>query len=73
VKKFELARRALADLQEIWEFVSHDSFTAADRLLEEFYSAFQKDCRDAGYWPQAAGSDEPRRIVLDTPFLLDYL
>ena len=42
MKKFELARRALADLQEIWEFVSHDSFTAADRLLEEFYSAFQK-------------------------------
>ena len=42
MKKFELARRALGDLQEIWEFVSEDSFTAADRLLEEFYNAFQQ-------------------------------
>jgi toxin ParE1/3/4 len=40
VNRFELARRALADLQEIWEFVSEDSFTAADRLLEEFYRTF---------------------------------
>jgi toxin ParE1/3/4 len=40
VNRFELARRALGDLQEIWEFVSEDSYTAADRLLEEFYSAF---------------------------------
>ena len=42
MKKFELARRALGDLQEIWEFVSEDSFTAADRLLEEFYSMFRQ-------------------------------
>jgi len=40
VNRFELARRALGDLQEIWEFVSEDSFTAADRLLEEFYVTF---------------------------------
>jgi plasmid stabilization system protein ParE len=40
VKKFELARRALNDLQSIWEFVSEDSFDAADRLLEDFYRAF---------------------------------
>jgi plasmid stabilization system protein ParE len=42
VKKFELARHALGDLQELWEFVSEDSFTAADRLLEDFYNAFQQ-------------------------------
>ena len=42
MKKFELARRALGDLQEIWEFVSEDSFDAADRLLEEFYRAFDQ-------------------------------
>ena len=38
--KFELARRALRDLQEIWEFVSEENFTAADSLLEEFYRTF---------------------------------
>ena len=41
MKKFELSRRALRDLHEIWEFVSGDSLTAADRLLEDFYQAFQ--------------------------------
>jgi plasmid stabilization system protein ParE len=40
VKKFELAKRALSDLQSIWDFVSEDSFDVADRLLEEFYRAF---------------------------------
>jgi hypothetical protein len=34
VKKFELGRRALRDLQEVWEFVSKDSFAVADHLLE---------------------------------------
>jgi plasmid stabilization system protein ParE len=42
VNQFEMARRALGDLQEIWEFVSEDSFSAADRLLEEFYGTFGK-------------------------------
>jgi len=42
VKKFELAGRALGDLQDIWEFVSQDSFDAADRLLDEFHRAFDQ-------------------------------
>ena len=42
MKKFELARRALRDLEEIREFLSEDSFTAADRLLEEFYGTFRQ-------------------------------
>lgn len=42
MNKFELARRALGDLQEIWEFVSERSFTAADQLREEFYRAFDR-------------------------------
>jgi len=42
VKTFELTKRALADLQSIWEFVSNDSFDVADRLLEEFYRAFNE-------------------------------
>jgi plasmid stabilization system protein ParE len=42
VTKFELAKRALNDLQSIWHFVSEDSFDAADRLLEDFYGAFEQ-------------------------------
>jgi plasmid stabilization system protein ParE len=42
VNRFELARRAVGDLEEIWEFVSEDSFTAADHLVEEFYNAFER-------------------------------
>ena len=40
MNKVVLSRGALRDIQEFWEFVSEDSFTAADRLLEEFYRAF---------------------------------
>jgi plasmid stabilization system protein ParE len=40
VSRFELARRALGDLQDIWEHISEDSFDAADRVLEDFYRAF---------------------------------
>jgi plasmid stabilization system protein ParE len=42
VSQFELARRALGDLQEIWDFVAEDSFTAAERLIEDFYGAFRR-------------------------------
>jgi hypothetical protein len=41
VRRFELARRALRDLQEVWEFVSKTNFTAADGLLEEFYQIIE--------------------------------
>jgi len=40
VSRFELAQRALGDLQDIWEYVSEDSLDAADRILEDFYNAF---------------------------------
>lgn len=42
MSQFELARRALEDLQEILEFVAEDSLSAADRLLEEFYRTFRR-------------------------------
>ena len=48
MKKFELARRALNDLQQIWDIVSEDSFDAADRLLEEFYRTFQQVAEEPG-------------------------
>jgi plasmid stabilization system protein ParE len=42
VKQFKLGRRALRDLQDIWEYLSNDSFDAADRVLEDFYQAFNQ-------------------------------
>jgi len=41
VKQFKLGRRALRDLQDIWEYLSNDSFDAADRVLEDFHRAFK--------------------------------
>ena len=40
MKKFELAQHALGDLQDIWEYISEESFDAADRVLEDLFSAF---------------------------------
>lgn len=42
MKRFELTRRAIADLREIWDYVSEDSIEAADRLLDDFYRTFQQ-------------------------------
>ena len=41
MSQFELGRRAVGDLREIWEFVADDSLTAADRLREEFFGTFR--------------------------------
>lgn len=40
MRQFEVSRRALRDLTEIWDFISEDSFDAADRVLDDFYRAF---------------------------------
>jgi plasmid stabilization system protein ParE len=40
VKNFELARRALRDLESIWKYISEDSFDAADRVVEDLFRAF---------------------------------
>ena len=42
MKRVELTREAIGDLQDIWEFISEDSFDAADRVLEDFYSGFSQ-------------------------------
>jgi plasmid stabilization system protein ParE len=42
VKRVDLTQEAIGDLQEIWEFISEDSFDAADRVLEDFYAAFSQ-------------------------------
>jgi len=48
VKRFELTPEALNDLQGIWEFVSEDSFDAADRVLGDFYRAFDRLAESPG-------------------------
>jgi toxin ParE1/3/4 len=40
VSGFDIARRALVDLQDIWEYIFGNSFDAAERVLEDFYRAF---------------------------------
>ena len=42
MKRFSLTSKALRDLQDIWEFLSKDSFDHADRCLEDFYAAFNQ-------------------------------
>jgi toxin ParE1/3/4 len=42
VKPFELARQALWDLHEISEFISAESFDAADRVLDDLERAFNR-------------------------------
>jgi len=37
LKRFVHTPEARVDLQDIWDFVSEDSFEAADRVLEDFY------------------------------------
>ena len=73
MKKFELARRALRDLEEIWEFVSQDSFAVADRLLEEFYEAFGKLAAMPGMGASTTIPRRQRRIVLGASFLSGHL
>lgn len=39
---FVLHPDALADLDDIWEFIAADSLPAADRILEEIYEAIRR-------------------------------
>lgn len=38
---FVLHPEALADLQEIWEYIAADNLDAADRVLQELYEAIR--------------------------------
>lgn len=38
---FDLHPEALADFEEIWEFIAADNLDAADRVLEEIYDAIR--------------------------------
>ena len=42
MKRFELARRALLDLQSIWDYIADDSVAAADRVIADLHQAFRQ-------------------------------
>lgn len=42
-----LSPEALEDLQSIWDFIASDSVSSADRVLDEFFDAFEK----LAQWP----------------------
>ena len=42
-----ISPEALDDLQSIWDFIASDSVPFADKMLDEFFDAFEKLAR----WP----------------------
>lgn len=42
MKRFGLARRALLDLQGIWDYIADDSVVAADRVITDLHRAFRQ-------------------------------
>jgi plasmid stabilization system protein ParE len=42
---YVLSPAALQDLQDIWDFISMDSASAADKLEDEFFGAFERLAR----------------------------
>ncbi len=65
MRQFNLTPEAIADLLEIWQFISQDSFDAADLVVNDFYQSFgrlsatpgmghkREDLtrRDVRFWP----------------------
>ena len=45
---YVLSPEALRDLQDTWDFVAFDNVNAADKLLDEFFNAFEKLARQPG-------------------------
>jgi plasmid stabilization system protein ParE len=37
-----LSPEALQDLEDIWDFIAADNATAADKLEDEFFEAFER-------------------------------
>ena len=48
MKRFEVSRRALRDLEEILDFIAERSAEAADRVREDFHRAFRQLAQDPG-------------------------
>ena len=45
---YVLGRDAERDLNEIWDYIAEDSVEAADRLIAEFFEAFEALARNPG-------------------------
>jgi plasmid stabilization system protein ParE len=70
---FVLHPDALADLEEIWEFIAADNLNAADKVLEEIYTAIG----NLVPFPQLGHSrpdltSRPLRFHLVRDFLIAY-
>ena len=48
MNRFEISEEALSDMREIWNYISENSFDAADRIFDEFYAAFASLARMPG-------------------------
>lgn len=61
MNQYELSPEAVNDLLNIQEFVSADSAAAADRLVDEFFSAFEH----LAAWPRSghARKDLTEKLV----------
>ena len=40
MREFELHPQALADVEEIWDYIAQDNLAAADQLVDEIFEAF---------------------------------
>jgi antitoxin ParD1/3/4/toxin ParE1/3/4 len=48
VTKYVLSGAAELDLDQIWEYIAHDSIDAADRWMERLFDAFQSLAQTPG-------------------------
>lgn len=48
MKRFEVSKRALRDLEEILDFIAERSPDAADRVRDDFHQSFRKLAQDPG-------------------------
>ncbi|HZP80522.1 MAG TPA: type II toxin-antitoxin system RelE/ParE family toxin [Chthonomonadaceae bacterium] len=42
MSRYEISRRADADLSAIWHYIAQDSLEAADRQMDRFYEVFER-------------------------------
>ncbi len=40
MSRYTLSDSARGDIDEIWEYIARDNFTAADRIIDDFYERF---------------------------------
>jgi plasmid stabilization system protein ParE len=58
-----LSEAALADLDEIWLFIARDNLVAADRVIDDLYTAIHKLARQPGLGHLREDlTDEPLRF-----------